>query len=502
MKGLPRLHSAHRIARVDYFPRVLGFAATFVAILLLTRERDLGTLTLVAAGISFLLYPQLAWLHARLRRNSKQAEIQNLLFDSLLLGLWAGGLGFNLWITFSLLASSLLNNAVNGGLPRLGLAAACFTIGGITGFTTFAPGFLPSAGLLFTGFVLSTSLLYVLGVGVTHYWQNRRLARAHKDIERKNRIFRALLHMGVLTHEATDVEILVRNALEHFRQLFPGEVFGIVLFHPERRRLLKHMAFVGLPVPEQDKLIPAMADYNEGESRQDKGVLPGPRGELWVIPMHRHLSQNTGYLVMNAGDPDDVESVLPLFIDQLGAALENKLLTQELRRAAETDGLTGLFNRAYLEEQLNEAIDQKRHHPELDFAVIMIDLIGLKRTNDTHGHHAGDRLIQVVAERLARHTRDSDVAARFGGDEFVVLCRDCTEANAVSAIERLGEACRKGQCRLTLADGRELTVPVEVSIGVAGSDRLDANRVLETADARMYENKTRWYEEHDRSRES
>lgn len=502
MKGLPRLHSAHRIARVNYYPRLLGFAATFIAVVMLTRERDLGTLTLAAAGVSFLLYPQLAWLHARLRRESKQAEIQNLLFDSLLLGLWAGGLGFTLWITFSLVASSLLNNAVNGGLPRLGLAALCFTAGGVTGFMVFAPGFLPNAGPLVTGFVLSTALLYVLGVGVTHYWQNRRLARAHKDIERKNRIFRALLHMGVLTHEATDVETLVRNALEHFRELFPGEVFGIVLFHPERRRLLKHMAFVGLPVPDQDKLIPAMADHNEGNDRRSRRVLAGPKGDLWVIPMHRHLAQNTGYLVMSAGDPDDAESVLPLFIDQLGAALENQLLTQELRRAAETDGLTGLFNRSYLEEQLNEAIDNRLRHPELDFAIIMIDLIGLKRTNDTHGHQAGDRLIQVVAERLARHARDSDVAARFGGDEFVVLCRDCTEADAARAVERLGEACRKGQCRLTLADGRELTVPVEVSVGVAGSDRHDADRVLETADARMYENKTRWYEEHDHTREN
>lgn len=502
MKGLPRLRTPHRIARINYLPRVLGNLATLMAIYLLAWERESGTTILTVATAYFLIYPQLAWLHTRLRYQSKQAEFQNMLFDCVALGMWTGALGFNLWLTFSLLSSSLLNSAMTGGLPRILVATLWFAAGSTAGFLLFAPGFQPDAGLLFTGFIFITTLLYHVGVGLTHFWQNRQLARVHKDIARKNHLFRALLDMGSLTHEATDADDLVDQALGQFRDAFPGEIVGIVLFHLDRPRLVRYMAFPELASDQREHLLTAVADHNESGARNQTGTIGHGDKTLRAIPMHRRLSQAWGYLVMNAEKPDDTESALPLFIDQIGAVLENKLLTQELRRAAETDGLTGLFNRSYLEEQLNEAIDTKKHYPAMDFAVIMIDLIGLKRTNDTHGHRAGDGLIRIVADRLAEQARNSDVAARFGGDEFVVLCRDCTEANAEKAVQRLGRACRDGQCRLTLQDGQEVTIAVEMSVGLAGSDRHPADRVLEVADTRMYENKVRWYEEHDRTRES
>lgn len=496
------MHHPHRIARVNYLPRVLGFLAIFIAILLLGRERDFGVGTLSGAAVSFLIYPQLAWLIARLRQDSKRAELQHLLFDSALLGAWAGGLGFNVWITFSLLAPSLLSNAVSGGLARLGQAAVCFAAGGVMSFVVFAPGFLPSTSPLVTTFLLGISLLYLLSVGVTQYWQNRLLAQAHKDIGRKNRIFRALLQMGLLAHEAEDVQTLMRKTLEQLRKIFPGEAYGLVLFHPERHRLLRHMGFLGLGAADQRRVLAELTAYNGSDQCRLSGEVSAERGALRVIPLHQHLSQSNGYLILGAGILDEErESILPLFVNQLGAALENKLLTRKLRRAAETDGLTGLFNRRYLEARHEEAIEWKQEYPDFDFAIIMIDMIGLKQTNDAYGHQVGDALIRAVADRLARHTRDSDVVARFGGDEFVVLCHDCGEEQVGHAAKRLISAARSEGFRVDLSGDEVLTLEIRLSVGVAGSDEHPAEKVMQVADRRMYENKAAWYNRNHTSRE-
>lgn len=503
MKGRLGLKKPHRIARINYLPRVLGHTVALIAVFMLSRDRELGNATLITATTYFLLYPQIAWLLSCLRRDSKKAELQNVSIDSLALGIWSRALGFNLWFTFALLSSSLLNNAMIGGLQRLLLGGIYFITAGLSAYFLLNPGFHPTAGLWFTSWVIIMTMLYLASIGVTHYSQNRRLAQVNKDIAQNNQVFRALLDMGRVTYQAPSMESLIKQELDKVREIFSGEVFGIVQFHRDRPRLLHSLVSIGLSKEEQERLVETAADYNESENRDESGTLNTENsGHLWIAPMHQRLTLTSGYLVLSAGEPEERESILPLFVDQLGAALENHLLTLELRRAAETDGLTNLFNRAYLEEQLRNAIERKSWHSGMDFSVIMIDLIGLKRTNDAYGHHAGDRLIQVVAETLSDEARESDVVARFGGDEFVVLCLGCDEANAEKAFNRLGDACRRGQCRLELTDGNQLTVPVELSVGVAGSDRHPPERVLEVADARMYENKVRWYETHEQTRES
>ena len=126
--GLP---TAHRLARLNYAPRALAFGYTFVVLWTLVAERGGSAWTLVLGALQFLVYPHLAYLHACMARDSKRAELHNLLADALMLGGWAAQMHFALWPTFGTLAAVSLNSAASGGFRKLFRSAGLFALGAI-----------------------------------------------------------------------------------------------------------------------------------------------------------------------------------------------------------------------------------------------------------------------------------------------------------------------------------------------------------------------------------
>jgi diguanylate cyclase (GGDEF)-like protein len=118
----------------------------------------------------------------------------------------------------------------------------------------------------------------------------------------------------------------------------------------------------------------------------------------------------------------------------LGYALGNK--EDLLLQSSITDPLTGLFNRRHMEHRLREEISRAARHGQ-PLALLLVDLDGLKEINDRRGHEAGDLALCVVAESLRKGCRISDVAARFGGDEFAVLAPLTTASEALKLAERI-----------------------------------------------------------------
>lgn len=161
-----------------------------------------------------------------------------------------------------------------------------------------------------------------------------------------------------------------------------------------------------------------------------------------------------------------------------------RMRTQSERafRLAVTDQLTGLYNRHYLNEQLERVHPAAVRHRR-PYALLALDLDGFKQVNDTAGHEAGDAALVEFAQQLRRAVRADDIAVRMGGDEFVVLLPEATENDAVALAERLQTAIRQ-------TGGRHLVRGM--SAGAVGwKPYATAAQLIAEADRLVYESKRR-----------
>jgi diguanylate cyclase (GGDEF)-like protein len=113
-----------------------------------------------------------------------------------------------------------------------------------------------------------------------------------------------------------------------------------------------------------------------------------------------------------------------------------EIIAEEVYKVAVLDSTTGLFNRRYAEQRLRDEIARSKRHGR-PLTVISFDLDNFKEVNDNYGHEAGDRALFAFAERLTKATRGSDVAARYGGDEFLLLLPECKTGGVQYVLNRL-----------------------------------------------------------------
>lgn len=166
--------------------------------------------------------------------------------------------------------------------------------------------------------------------------------------------------------------------------------------------------------------------------------------------------------------------------DQVFAVDKVEVLAQEVYKMALLDPLTGLFNRRYIEQRLEDEIKRSQRHGR-PLSVILFDLDEFKQVNDTYGHGAGDSLLKAFADRLSRATRGSDASARYGGDEFLVVLPECKPENVQHVLKRL-EGIR------VEIEGRNLSVALSAGWAELSSGE-SAKELLGRADAALYANK-------------
>lgn len=149
-----------------------------------------------------------------------------------------------------------------------------------------------------------------------------------------------------------------------------------------------------------------------------------------------------------------------MLADTVGLAIVNLRLRESLREQSIRDGLTGLFNRRYLEETLAREL-ARASREQTSLSLLMVDLDHFKRVNDTYGHSTGDRVLQTVAELLQRQVRSADIVCRYGGEEFAVLLPDTTLDHALARAEDLREGAQSLEMPgLTASDVMSLSVGV------------------------------------------
>ncbi|MHB8733492.1 MAG: diguanylate cyclase [bacterium] len=169
--------------------------------------------------------------------------------------------------------------------------------------------------------------------------------------------------------------------------------------------------------------------------------------------------------------------------DRAGLAIANLKLTETLRAQSVRDPLTGVYNRRYLEETLEREIRraERTHH---DLGLIMFDIDGFKRFNDTLGHEAGDAYLREIGGLLREQFRREDVVCRYGGDEFVIVLPEASLEATMQRAQLLGDAVRD----LVVAYHGQSMGSASLSSGVAAFPQHGATgeEVLRAADAALY----------------
>lgn len=187
---------------------------------------------------------------------------------------------------------------------------------------------------------------------------------------------------------------------------------------------------------------------------------------------------NLSHSKAGAFDEDDLR-LLTLISGQAASAIHKHLLYKEMEMMATTDGLTSLCNRRHFQEALSAEVLRARRYMQ-EFSVVLMDIDDFKHFNDTCGHPVGDAILKEFAALIRRCARASDIAARFGGDEFVLLLPCTGRGNATAAADRIRAIVEK----CTFPRRKKLTV----SMGVASfpQDAEDAGEIMTRADEALY----------------
>ena len=161
---------------------------------------------------------------------------------------------------------------------------------------------------------------------------------------------------------------------------------------------------------------------------------------------------------------------------------ELKLKEDYLRYLAYHDPLTGLSNRKFFAEQLNESLHWAQHN-NLLLGLLFIDLDGFKQVNDNLGHETGDRLLMTIAERLSNSLRASDTVSRLGGDEFTIILRAIPN---VQIAARVAEKILSSITKPIVLDGYAIRISGSIGISVYPYNSQDSETLMKQADTAMY----------------
>jgi len=216
------------------------------------------------------------------------------------------------------------------------------------------------------------------------------------------------------------------------------------------------------------------------EDEDARGDVPSAPPIVCTIPFGTGQLGRLAIAPSVAGDSEST-GLVALVARELGGPLRMAALMDESQRLATTDPLTGLANRRALLAALHVEIAQARRHGH-PLSVCLLDVDHFKSINDGHGHAAGDQVLAAIGALLRRQLRTPDVAARWGGEEFIILLRHTDAEGGMGAAERIRSAVQALQI-----DAADQKILVTVSIGVAEFvvDE-SAEAFIECADQAMY----------------
>ncbi len=328
----------------------------------------------------------------------------------------------------------------------------------------------------------------------------------HEELERQNSQMRKLHEMMHRAMIVTDRQTMLGMFMTIMNRQFHMPRIYIALVNPESN-VLRGEIESGFGAPLKPRAVPAEEGRNRfvAAMRQGEALLldrrphdclvsflgdgaqiePAERGVL--LPLVIGLKP-LGIIYADQPHHDGTplyKPVLETFARLAAAALENLILRTHAERRAETDPLTGLHNRYFLDRVLELEIPRvKRYNTPI--SLLMIDLCDFKRTNDTYGHPFGDFVLRETAKILQAHVRAHDVVVRYGGDEFVVLMVNTNHEQAELVSHRIEQAFIDRNRHQT--DERMM---ISISLGLRSADANSIENLIYDADQAMYAQKAR-----------
>jgi len=282
------------------------------------------------------------------------------------------------------------------------------------------------------------------------------------------------------------------EAERRYRSIFENAIEGVFQSTPDGGYIAVNPALAriyGYKSPED--LIVSLRDikhqlYVEPERRTEFMKMMEQFGS--VSNFESRVYRRDGEIIWiseNARAVHDDAGTLMFYEGTVEAITERKLYEAEIRHQATHDALTGLPNRTMLHNHLQRAVQNSRQKGSLT-AVVFVDLDQFKFINDSLGHQVGDELLKTVAQRLVSCVRETDMVARQGGDEFVlVLQNQPDESNITEVLQRILTAV----ARPWVVGDREFHITCSIGVSRCPTDGRDVETLLKNADSAMYKAK-------------
>jgi len=330
-------------------------------------------------------------------------------------------------------------------------------------------------------------------------------ADSTKFIERRNSELASMIEIGKALTSSLEVHDVLETIMKQVDRLIKPKAWSLLLVDEASKNLSFEIAVS--PVAEQLKgitlkqgegiagwvaqhgvplLIPDVQKDPRFATHLDEQLSYRTRS-IVAVPMKIHERVIGVIELINSYDElmfDDVDqSILTAIADFAAIALVNARNFDRINELVVTDDLTGLYNSRHFGQLVeSEYLRAKRYKTEL--SLVFLDLDHLKRINDVHGHLVGSRMLSELGRLIGRNVRDCDRAARYGGDEFVIILPQTGKQQALSMAEKLLEMMRA----TTFMSDDNKAIYLTASFGVAtypqdGSSRTE---LLRAADIAMY----------------
>lgn len=339
---------------------------------------------------------------------------------------------------------------------------------------------------------------------------NRKLKLSLGTVEEHNRKMMLLNEMRDLLQSCSTFEEAYMIIAQMGEQVLPREIGVLYIINNSQNRVEAEVAW-GMALSELDSFAPddcwalrrgrthVLNIKQNGLELLCPHLKEDPPLSSLCIPMTAqgeamgilHLRSNSSALTestqIRSIMTESTQRIAIVMADSIALTLANLKLRISLREQSIRDPLTSLFNRRYMEATLEREFNRAGRF-QSSVGIMMLDLDHFKRFNDTFGHEAGDTLLRELGSFLKQHLRGSDIACRYGGEEFALILPEVSLENTQARAEQL----REGIKQLNVQQNGKALGPVSLSVGIGmfPEHGMTSQQVLKAADAALYQAKT------------